>query len=52
MRDTQQETKTAARAKAANTRHALWVGIGVLGLIVSLACATLARADGHEKIIS
>ena len=51
MRKTQQQDRSEARVIAARNRYALWAAIGVLGLIVTFALATLARADGHEKII-
>ncbi|WP_415401484.1 extracellular solute-binding protein [Tateyamaria sp. SN3-11] len=52
MRRTDQQDPGVARVKAARNIYALWGALGVLGLIITLALTSLARADGHEKIIS
>ena len=46
------QTRTIVRAQAARHKQAVWGGLGLLGLIITLACAGFARADGHENITS
>ena len=52
MRRTPNRRTAQARVKAENRKHLLWGGLGVLGVIASLAWANMARADGHETIVS
>lgn len=52
MRKTQSRNQAEARVKAARDRYVLWGALGVLGLIVTLALTSTARADGHEKTIT
>ena len=51
MRKTPVHAKAHARASAARHQIILWGGLCILGLIATLALASIARADGHETII-
>jgi len=51
MRKTQPHARSEAHAKTANASSAVWWGLGVLGLVLTLL-ASQARADGHETVIS
>jgi len=52
MRPTRTRDQAEARVIAARNRYAVWAALGVLGLIVTLALSTMARAAEHENIIS
>ncbi len=52
MRKTQARTQAQARVQTARDVYAFWGALGVLGLIITLACASIARADGHETTIT
>jgi microcin C transport system substrate-binding protein len=52
MRKTPIQFQAQARAIRAGDRYARWGALGVLGLIATLAFTSLARADGHETVIS
>ncbi|MEL6451693.1 MAG: extracellular solute-binding protein [Pseudomonadota bacterium] len=51
MHSYRRQQDTQARVKAARNRYAAWAALGILGLLVTFACATIARGDGHETII-
>ena len=52
MGNTRNRNQAEARVIAARNRYLLWLALGVLGLIVTLALAGVARAAEDEKIIS
>ncbi|WP_299371108.1 extracellular solute-binding protein [uncultured Tateyamaria sp.] len=52
MGNTRNRNQAEARVIAARNRYLVWSALGVLGLIVTLALAGVARAAEHEKIIS
>ncbi|KIC51897.1 extracellular solute-binding protein [Tateyamaria sp. ANG-S1] len=52
MRQTLKRPTAQARVKAARNKHMLWGGLGVLGLLTTLAASGMARAADHENIIS
>ena len=52
MRNAQDRHQAKARTVAAHKTHTRWGALGILGLIVGFALASLARADGHETIIT
>lgn len=51
MRKTHDQNKAQARVKAARDKYTFWSALGVLGLIITMAVTSMARADGHETII-
>lgn len=51
MRKTQTQHQSQARVKAARDKYAMWGALGVLGLIITLALTSMARADAHEVIV-
>ncbi|MEO9683155.1 MAG: extracellular solute-binding protein [Tateyamaria sp.] len=50
MRKTQTRDQAQARVKAARDRYAIWSALGVLGLIITMALSSMARAEGGETI--
>ncbi len=52
MQNLRTRTKAQARVATARNRMAIWAAMGAMGVIVTLAAASLVRADGHEKIVS
>ncbi|WP_299138669.1 extracellular solute-binding protein [uncultured Tateyamaria sp.] len=52
MRPTRSKDQAEARVIAARNRYMTWAALGVLGLIVTLALSTIARAAEHENIIT
>ncbi|MEM8654657.1 MAG: extracellular solute-binding protein [Pseudomonadota bacterium] len=52
MRQTPKRHIAQARVKAERNKNLLWGGLGVLGVVATLAWAGTARAEGDEKIIS
>jgi microcin C transport system substrate-binding protein len=52
MRKNYPAIRTFARVKIDRNRFAIWWALSILGLLVSFWAATMARADGHETIIS
>ncbi|MEO9573101.1 MAG: extracellular solute-binding protein [Tateyamaria sp.] len=51
MRKIQDRHQAQARTKTVHARNTRW-GLGIFGLIITFALAGLARADGHETIVS
>ncbi len=51
MRKIQDRHQAQARTKTVHARNTRW-GLGILGLIITFALASLVRADGHETIVS
>lgn len=41
-----------ARVKTARNKYLMWGGLGILGLLVTLALSGMARAQGDENVIS
>ena len=52
MRKTPTERQPHARVISASDRYARWGALGVLGLIITIALSSFARADGHETVLS
>ena len=52
MRKTQPQVQAKAWVKTTGDRLAFWIGLGTLGLLLSITFATLVRADNHEQVIS
>lgn len=52
MRNPHNSTQAMARTRAARNTYLRWSGVGVLGIVATLALASILRADGHEKVIS
>ncbi|MEP4248307.1 extracellular solute-binding protein [Tateyamaria sp.] len=50
MRKTQSRDQAQARVKAVRDRYAIWSALGVLGLIITMALSSMARAEGGETI--
>ena len=51
MRKTPDQRQPQTSVIVARDRYTRWGALGILGLILALAWASLARADGHEAII-
>lgn len=52
MRKSRHSAPSTARVKAARNSFSIWLGLGVLGLLLTILTATIVRADGHETVTS
>ena len=52
MHKTQTRDQAQARVKAARDRYAIWGALGVLGLIITMALTSMARAEDDRLITS
>ncbi len=48
----QKQAHVTSRVTAARNKHILWGGLGVFGLLITMAVSGVARADGHENVTS
>ncbi len=52
MQPNRRRAQAQARVKETRNKHILWGGLGILGLLATLALAGMARAERDENIIS